>query len=134
MFAGVVFVASKTCYDNILGNVVYKPDNTVSTTWRRLLTSCCHTITSLMPHRRAYKGEKRYRSSKVSVWSLSCVSFSIYKVTRGPWTATRALIKVMSKRLILKRKKIYSNLLQFSGKTHSMCGQLFKSNQKSPFL
>ena len=31
-------------------------------------------------------------------------------------------------------QKIYSYLLKFSGKTHSVCTQLLNSNQKAPFL
>ena len=31
-------------------------------------------------------------------------------------------------------QKIYSYLLQFAGKMHSVCAQLLNSNQKAPFF
>ena len=61
--------------------------------------------------------------------------WDLYNCTRGPWTATLALIKVDGTKLtnIFTRKK-YSKLVQFSGKRHSVSVHLSKRLQKGPFL
>ena len=63
--------------------------------------------------------------------------FKNYKYTRGPWTATPALIKVVEERGQNQQTFVHAiffqNHMQFSGKRHSLFHQLAKQTPKSPF-
>ena len=60
-----------------------------------------------------------------------------YRITRGPWTATPALIKVnikMTNQQIFFAAKRYSKLGQFYGKTHCVCECFTFLAQKALFI
>ena len=59
-----------------------------------------------------------------------------YKKTRGPWTATPALIKVEERRQNQQtfiHAIFFQNHMQFSGERRSLFHQLSKQTPKSPF-